>query len=207
MTDRQVTDRELWAGAAAGSQASFALLFDRHARTVYNHCFRLTASWSMAQDATQEAFVAAWRRRHDVRLTGDSALPWLLAVATNTVRNEWRSVRRRLAALRRLPAERDGAGDMADDVAGRLDDQRRMREIRAVVRRLPRAEREALELCVWAGVSYADAAVALGITEASVRSRVSRARSRLSRELAGAAPPAAVASPAAVTNQPMLEES
>ena len=54
-----------------------------------------------------------------------------------------------------------------------------MRDVLAAVRRLPRAEREAVALCLWSGVSYTEAAAALGITEVAVRSRVSRARARL----------------------------
>ena len=76
-----------------------------------------------------------------------------------------------------MPTESDP--DPSDDVAGRLDDERRMRGVLAAVRRLPRAEREAVALCLWSGVSYAEAAAALGITEVAVRSRVSRARARL----------------------------
>jgi RNA polymerase sigma-70 factor (ECF subfamily) len=54
-----------------------------------------------------------------------------------------------------------------------------MARILAAVRALPRAERQAIELCLLGEVSTADAAVALGIAEVSVRSRLSRARSRL----------------------------
>ncbi|MFI7648888.1 hypothetical protein ACIBTZ_22825 [Micromonospora sp. NPDC049460] len=57
-------------------------------------------------------FLVAWRRR-DVRLVDGSALPWLLVVATNAVRSEWRSARRWLALLRRLPTERHTDGDLA----------------------------------------------------------------------------------------------
>lgn len=56
-----------------------------------------------------------------------------------------------------------------------------MAEVLAVVRQLPPAEREAVALCLWSGVSYPDAAAVLGISEVAVRSRVSRARSRLAR--------------------------
>jgi RNA polymerase sigma-70 factor (ECF subfamily) len=111
-------------------------------------------------------------------------LPWLLTVAGNVVRDERRSARRWLAAVRRHPPGRDTGTDLADDVAGRVDDERRMREVLTAVRRLPRAEREVLQLCVWSSVSYPDAAELLGIAEASVRSRVSRARSRLTGMLA-----------------------
>jgi RNA polymerase sigma factor (sigma-70 family) len=112
-------------------------------------------------------------------------LPWLLVIATNTARTQSRSARRWLALLRRMPAPRPGVEtDLADEVAGRLDDQRRMAEILAAVRRLPRAEREAVALCLWSGVPYQDAAVVLGISEVAVRSRVSRARARLARMVA-----------------------
>ncbi|WP_308102667.1 RNA polymerase sigma factor [Lentzea sp. CC55] len=113
-----------------------------------------------------------------MRLERDSALPWLLAVATNVVRNGQRSLGRRLRTLRRV-GEEPPVPDHADLVAERLDDQRRMREVLAAVAELPRNEREALALCVWSGVSYADAAAVLGITESSVRARVSKAKSKL----------------------------
>ncbi|SHN43616.1 RNA polymerase sigma factor [Cryptosporangium aurantiacum] len=172
-------DRRLWAAAAGGDRDAFGVLFDRHARAVYNHCFRLAGNWAMAEDATAATFLSAWRHRSDLTLTRESALPWLLTVATNTVRTEHRSLRRQTALLHRAgpPAH---VPDHADDIAGRIDDERRMGELLAATRTLPRAEREALALCVWSGVSYADAAVVLGISETGVRSRISRARARLS---------------------------
>jgi RNA polymerase sigma factor (sigma-70 family) len=176
------TDRMLWDDAVRGDRAAFGALFDRHARAVYNHCFRLTASWASAEDHVSATFLTAWHKREQVRLRHESALPWLLAVATNVVRSEHRSLRRRAALATRLTAEH-AVPDHADDVAGRLDDQQRMRTVLRAVDRLPRAEREALALCAWSGVSYADAAAVLGIAEVSVRARVSKARSRLTRLL------------------------
>ncbi|TCO53122.1 RNA polymerase sigma factor [Actinocrispum wychmicini] len=76
--------------------------------------------------------------------------------------------------------------DMADDVAARVDDQRRMATLLAAVNRLPRNERVALAMCVWSEVSYSDAAAVLGITEGSVRARVSKAKARLTKLLDGA---------------------
>jgi RNA polymerase sigma factor (sigma-70 family) len=177
-TDFEPTDRELWAQASAGDTHAFGRLFDRHARAVYNHCFRLAGLWAAAEDLTQSTFMLAWRKRSRVTLTHDSALPWLLAVATNVARSNRRTVARRLRLADRLPADTP-TPDHADDVAGRVDDERRMAEVLAAVRQLPRNEQEALALCVWSGVSYAEAAQVLGIAEGSVRARVSKARSRL----------------------------
>lgn len=182
MTTDDPDDRVLWARASAGDEQAFGALFDRHAKAVYNHCFRLTASWAAAEDHLQNTFLLAWRKRDRLRLEHDSALPWLLAVATNVVRSHRRTVARRLRLFRRFPAEQ-AVPDHADQVAERVDDQRRMAVLLAAVEELPRSEREALAMCVWSGVSYADAAAVLGIAEVSVRARVSKAKARLTRRL------------------------
>jgi RNA polymerase sigma factor (sigma-70 family) len=176
----------------------FEAVFDRYAKAVYNHAFRLTGSWSVAEDVTQATFLTAWRRRTEVRLVDGSPLPWLLVTAGHQARTEQRTLTRWRNRLLRAPGD-DTVADPADDVAGRLDDERRMRQVLEAVRGLPRAEREAVALCLWSGVSYAEAATVLGVAESSVRSRVSRARARLTRNLtdpAGPAPPARPADPA-----------
>jgi RNA polymerase sigma factor (sigma-70 family) len=178
----QPTDAEVWRLAASGEADAFGVLFERHGRAVYNFCFRRTANWAAAEDLTSIVFLEAWRRRSEVRLKDGRALPWLLGVATNVLRNRRRSERRHRAALARLPLER--GADFADDVDARLDDERRMQAALRTVATLPRRERDVLALCVWAGLSYEDAAVALGLPIGTVRSRLSRARARL-RELGG----------------------
>jgi RNA polymerase sigma-70 factor, ECF subfamily len=176
----QPTDAELWRLAAGDEAAAFGVLFERHARAVYNFCFRRTADWAGAEDLTSIVFLEAWRRRADVQLKDGRALPWLLGVATNVVRNRWRSERRHRAALARLP--RELGADFAADVDSRLDDERRMRATLRAVAKLPRREQDVIALCAWTGLSYEDAAVALGLPVGTVRSRLSRARARL-REL------------------------
>ncbi|GAA0975425.1 sigma-70 family RNA polymerase sigma factor [Acrocarpospora macrocephala] len=178
------TDLELWSRAAGDDGGAFGALFDRHARSVYNHCFRRTADWSAAEDLTSVVFLEAWRRRRQVRISNDSVLPWLLGVANNALRNRSRSLRRHQAAIGRLPSM-NSVTDPAQEVAERLDDEQQMREILAVVNRLPEADRDVLALCVWAGLSYEDAAVALNIPVGTVRSRLSRARARM-KKLSGA---------------------
>ena len=174
------TDADLWRRAAAGEGDAFGVLFERHARRVYNYCFRRTADWALAEDLTSVVFLEAWRRRDDVRLEHEEALPWLLGVATNVLRNRGRSLRRHRAALERLQPER--TPDFADEVDARLDDERAMRSLLHAVAKLPRRDQDVLALCVWAGLSYEEAAVALDVPVGTVRSRLARARSRL-REL------------------------
>ena len=55
------TDAELWRLVAAGDHQAFTELFERHARAVWNHAYRLTASWSTADDLLAQAFLKVWR--------------------------------------------------------------------------------------------------------------------------------------------------
>jgi RNA polymerase sigma-70 factor (ECF subfamily) len=107
-----------------------------------------------------------------------TALPWLLGVANNLLRNHRRSRGRRVAAMARLPLPAPEP-DPADDVAGRLADEQQMHQVLALVDRLPRREQEVLALCAWSGLSYPEAAAVLGVPVGTVRSRLARARARL----------------------------
>ena len=179
----ELTDGDLWQSAAKGDPSAFGALFERHSDAVYNHCFRRTGSWEAAEDLASVVFLEAWRRRRDVSLSGESILPWLLAVANNVVRNRDRSLRRHRRLLAKLPAA-VVAPDPAEEAVSRVDDERAMRRVLQVFTRLLPDEQDVLALCVWAGLSYTDAAVALGIPVGTVRSRLSRAREHL-RRLAG----------------------
>jgi RNA polymerase sigma factor (sigma-70 family) len=171
-------DQTLWERANDGDIAAFEHLFRRHAGAVWNYAYRLTGSWSAAEDLTSSTFLTAWRRRGQVSLVNDSARPWLYTVTSNLARREQRSVSRFARALGRLPRS-SVERDHAEDVAGQVDADRRLRMVLQAVATLPRAERQAVELCLLGNLSTADAATALGIGEVSVRSRISRARSRL----------------------------
>lgn len=159
-----------------------ASFFERHAEAVWNHAYRLTASWSQAEDLTSSTFLLAWRKCADVRLVRDSALPWLYTVAGNLACDEHRGTTRFLRALRRVP-DTSVAPDHADEVVHRVDGDARMARILTAVRSLPRAERQAVELCLLGELPVADAAELLGVAEVSVRSRLSHARARLRTKL------------------------
>jgi RNA polymerase sigma factor (sigma-70 family) len=147
----RTTDAELWRLAVRGEASAFGVLFERHARTIYNYCFRRTADWSLAEDLTSTVFLEAWRRRADVRLDRDSALPWLLGVATNVLRNRRRSERRHRAALARLSIERDDGFE--GDLIARIDDQRKVRRVLRTLAALSRDDQDVLALCAWEGLS------------------------------------------------------
>lgn len=163
-----------------GDADAFGELFDAYARSVYNHAYRLTGDWAQAEDVVSLTFLDAWRLRERIDADGGSLRPWLLGVATNVTRNTRRAARRHAAAVARLPRG-ESVADFADEVAERIDDTEQIALVRAAMAKLRRAEREVLALCVWSGLDYASAAAALGIPVGTVRSRLSRARTKLAK--------------------------
>jgi RNA polymerase sigma factor (sigma-70 family) len=187
-------DDELWRRARQGEAECFGLLFDRHGPAVRAFCARRTGSLDAADDLVSIVFLQAWRRRADVELIDGNALPWLYGIARRTMQHRWRTARRHRRALERLGSP-PAAADHADEVAARLDDERHLARLKAAFQRLKRADRDVLLLCVWQGLTYEEAAVALGVPVGTVRSRLARARSRLRAETDSAAAPVAASAP------------
>ena len=177
-------DRELWERLRVADEQALADLFHRHSDAVYNFAFRRTSSWASAEDVVQATFVALWRRaragRID-RLTLATARPLLLVMAGYECGNVLRSSRRQTALTDRVELI-DHSGTVPDHsgaAADRVDDERAMSEIRRLLDRIPAKQREAVELVIWSECSIAEAARALGVPEGTVKSRLSRARTRL----------------------------
>lgn len=173
---------ELVAALGRGDPAALAVLFDRHGDRIYNHCFRCTGSWAEAEDATATVFLEVWRHRQRVRIHDGSALPWLYGVATNVCRNLTRSRRRHSRALAALPRP-TAEPDHAERVTERVSSEGRMREVLVAIESLPQREREVLALIAWSGLTYEQAAAALDVPVGTVRSRLSRARARLTDQI------------------------
>jgi RNA polymerase sigma-70 factor (ECF subfamily) len=165
-------------GRASADAIHHVRLWDEHGQRIYRYCFRRTADRELAEDLTSIVFLEAWRRRAKVELSPETELPWLYGVAANVLRNQRRKQRRYRAALARLPRPR-GEHDLADDALDRLDDQERMAQLVRRMESLPQIEQEVLSLCAWENLTPKEAAAALDVPEATVRTRLHRARARL----------------------------
>lgn len=150
----------------------FEAAYDAHLGAVLAYARRRTDPAS-AEDAAAEVFATAWRRVADVPA---EPLPWLLAIARNTLANQARGDRRRLSLEHRLAAERP----LFDDAPAleELDPR-----LAAALGRLSGEDREVLCLLAWERLTRAEAACALGCSAPTLRLRLHRARRRLAREL------------------------
>ncbi|MEU7855358.1 RNA polymerase sigma factor [Nonomuraea sp. NPDC049141] len=129
------------------------------------------AGRQVADEVVSETFAIAWRRLDDVP---EPALPWLLGVARNVLRDNIRAETRREALNAELRAWTEG--DVADQVTERLGVLRALAE-------LPEDDREVLLLIAWQGLSPKDAARVIGCSSAAFRVRLHRARKRLKQAM------------------------
>jgi RNA polymerase sigma factor (sigma-70 family) len=165
--------------AMTGSQPeAFGELFARHAQSVYAFCARRTGDLDHAEDLTSVVFLEAFRRRRKLKLSNTSALPWLLGVANNVVRNSDRSIRRYRSALGRIPDPPVHAS-AEDEAIERFGTQEALSRAREAISVLTCAEQDVVLLVLWSELSYADAATALGVPIGTVRSRLASARAKL----------------------------
>ncbi|MFC0623927.1 RNA polymerase sigma factor [Kribbella deserti] len=187
MTSRADPDQHLWARLREADEHALTALFHRHSDAVYNFAFRRLSSWSAAEDAVQATFTTLWRRALNGRvdaLTLPSARPLLLVMAGHECGNLRRSSRRQSALLDRVSTLDPGdEPDPATATAARLDDERAMAKVRAVLDELPTKQREVVELVIWSECSMAEAARALGVPEGTVKSRLARARRTLAARI------------------------
>lgn len=136
-----------------------------------------------AEDALQEAFIAAWRSAGTFA-GGETARGWILTIARNALRRHYR---RRVGEppdhvpLDQLGEEAGwGTEEPADDMLVRLEEREWLARALA---RLGDADREVLILRDLEGLSGEETAAALGVTVRAMKSRLHRARLRLAAQL------------------------
>jgi RNA polymerase sigma-70 factor (ECF subfamily) len=176
-----VSDEQLLARIAAGDVAALAALFKRRQQSVYRFALHLTGSAAIADDVTQEVFIAviADAARFDVDRATVAA--WLCGIARN-------HVRRRLHADRAVATLDDESLEAAlpavhPDPLGDLTQAQRIEALHKAVLNLPLRYREAVVLCDLHEMPYAEAADALGCAIGTVRSRLHRGRALLTAKM------------------------
>ncbi|MGF7148418.1 RNA polymerase sigma-70 factor (ECF subfamily) [Sphingomonas zeicaulis] len=176
------SDGELAVLACGGQKAAFGALVMRHKQALHRLVARLIDDEDEAVDIVQEAFIAA----HAALPRFDPARPmraWLARIAVNKAR-DWRRrriVRRLISAV--LP---DDAIEIPDDVPAidnAVGDRAELARVNTAIGRLPGNLRETLVLRAIEGLSQAEAAEALGVSEKTVETRLYRARQRLKADL------------------------
>lgn len=180
----ELSDSELVALSIAGRDRAFALIVRRHRDVLYRIAFASLGNAHDAFDAVQDIFVAAFLalRRFDQRR---ALRPWLAAIALNRCRDLARRRRVRKLLAFALPID-EKVEAVAQDIPGveaEAADRQELGRTMQAISRMPAALREPLVLHTVEGMSQAETAETLQISEKAVETRLRRARIRLRDEL------------------------
>ena len=174
-----LSDEALVLLAARSEESALAELYDRYGRAAYGLALRVLRDPELAEDAVQEAFLTLWRTAARFVPERSKASTWILTLvhrrAVDVVRREQR---RRTDSLD-WAAEPSVEG-VDEDAWLRLQRER----VQEALRKLPDAQREALELAYYGGLSQSELAERLGQPLGTIKSRMFGGLSRL-RELLG----------------------
>jgi RNA polymerase sigma-70 factor (ECF subfamily) len=169
--------------AKAGDESAFAEIVRAYEKAVYNSALYLSKNEEDALDISQEVFIKLWRTLGSFR--GEASLKtWIARLTRNCAIDYLRSRRQRDTLQPTYDGEGENGIDVADDdvAADPVKSFERNERVAAVRRAVDSVEeplRETLILREFQGLSYAEIAQALGVSEGTVKSRVSRGRERV----------------------------
>jgi RNA polymerase sigma-70 factor (ECF subfamily) len=180
----ELSDEELVAAFRQGQGTAYRTLIERYKDPLFNYLVRLLGSQSDADDAFQEVFLRVYRAlpRFDPERRFK---PWLYTIASNLVKNIYRSraVRKKLSIDREMGDDSgDGGGSLAQMLASadpgpleRASHDERARIVQDLVAKLPNKGRQALVMHYFEGFSYEEIAVISAVPLGTVKSRIHNA--------------------------------
>lgn len=177
-----------------GDALAYERLVAEHSGDVYALLFRLTSDPEEARDLTQETFLRAFQSID--RFRGDASLKtWIYRIGINQARNRWRwwKRRRRDATISLDATDEHGSKPLSSTLPSQNSPspeqqtlaREREAQLREALSGLRRSYREAVILRDVEGFSYEEIAQTLQISIGTVKSRISRGRLELRRQLEG----------------------
>jgi RNA polymerase sigma-70 factor, ECF subfamily len=170
------SDEALVEQCLSGDSTAFRPLVERYQRVLFTVAVRMLGDEAQAADAVQDAFIRAYEKLSSYD-HAHKLFSWLYRILVNECLNVRRSRRRFEPITRAFPS-----GDDPQRLAQVGETRTR---VQAALAQLPRDYREVVVLRHFADLSYQEMAVALGIPEKTVKSRLYSARQRLGELLLG----------------------
>jgi RNA polymerase sigma-70 factor (ECF subfamily) len=176
-----MSETELLREAGRGNEAAFLVLYERHRQAVYRFASRMLGSTALAEDVTQECFMAMLAQADRYQEERASLRTYLCAIARNLSLKQMR--RRGVEFAFAEPPDAPGDEDAPTPLKAVLDSEL-VGHVRQAIASLPPLQREALILFEYEELSLAEIATVVSADTGTIKSRLHRARERLKRCLA-----------------------
>ena len=180
-------DAELVRQMSAGDEDAFATFYDRFAPGLFSMIYAILRDQKESEDVLQEAFVQMWKRTASYDATRSSLFTWAVMISRHKAIDRLRS-RQRQSRLNEAVASESNAvpasapADRADYALARSDERER---VRAALAQLGEAQREAIDLAFFAGLTQTEISERLGAPLGTVKARIRRGLLALREVLGG----------------------
>ena len=184
----EIRDEQLLRMMQLGDEDAFTMLYRRRQGAIYRFVLEMSGSASLAEDVTQEVFMALIRDNRGYDPSRGSLSAYLLGMARH---HALRLIKRDRTYVSISPT-RDGSWDSGeltplspDNPHSEMSRRESIHLVQQAILSLPEHYREAVVVCDLNEMSYEDAASVLGCSVGTVRSRLHRGRALLIQKLAG----------------------
>lgn len=173
LLDVASADAQLAAEFATGNPETVRAVYESYGRLVFAVAYKVLGDTGLAEDATQQAFVQAWRAAERFDPSRDFA-PWLATIARRAAIDVYRQTRRT-----REHAELDPADPQLVSSLPSAERSYELWEVRRAVDSLPADEAQLIKMQHFADMTHSEIAAALDLPIGTVKSRTYRAHRRL----------------------------
>ena len=159
------TDLALVTAVRAGDEGAMAALYDRYSSIVYSVALRVLQDAGSAEDVLQDIFMQLWRNPGAFDSSRGNLAAWLAVITRN----------RSIDALRRRRPEsniQDVVVSVEADLASEAERSRAMGKVRSVLEAMPAAQRSALEMAYFEGLTHSEIAAKTGEPLGTIKTRI-----------------------------------
>jgi RNA polymerase sigma-70 factor, ECF subfamily len=159
------SDLALVTAVRAGDESAMAALYDRYSSIVYSVALRVLQDTGAAEDVLQDIFMQLWRKPAAFDASRGNMAAWLAVIARN----------RAIDALRRRRPESDieeVVVSVQPDLASDADRTRAMDKVRGALETMPAAQRSALEMAYFEGLTHSEIAEKTGEPLGTIKTRI-----------------------------------
>ena len=173
--NQDAADQELMRGVLAEEETAFSSLYRRFAPGIFSMVYDILRDAKESEDVVQESFVQMWKKASSYDPSRSSLFTWAVMISRNRALDRLRSRQRKSRTVEAAAAENAAApfelAEQADELLGHAEERAR---IRRALSRLPEAQRNAIDLAFFRGLTQSEISAKTGEPLGTIKARIRR---------------------------------
>jgi RNA polymerase sigma-70 factor (ECF subfamily) len=172
---QEQADQEMMRRLVTGDEAAFASFYRRFAPGLFSMIYEILQDQKEAEDVLQEAFVQMWKKASTYDPNRSGLFTWAVMISRNKAIDRIRARQRRARTIEAATVETEAAGpkyaEQANELLGHGEERTR---IRRALSSLPDAQRDAIDLAFFRGLTQLEISSKLGAPLGTIKARIRR---------------------------------